>query len=217
MKESLRGLSLALWVALLAAASASAQEKLEMPPAAADTPPKPFESSGTAPTAAPAERAHAEHEVGSPRAHTSGPTVDPLTGLPPGRGDAALIEPEPTRRWLDEVRAQRRAWEDRRRAAKEAMDARRRWIDPWGAAQHEAIEQEVQRRRDAFRERIERDREAFRSQRPWYVQPAPWEEETAKPGEGISGTPETGRLPGAPDAPYPQLPGWDNRWYYRGY
>jgi len=116
--------------------------------------------------------------------------------------------------WLDEVRAQRRAWEERRRVAKEAIDARRRWIDPWGAAQKDAMKQEVQRRRDAFREKIERDREAFRSYRPWSAEPAPWHEELPPQGEN-QGLPEGASQ--LPEAPYPPLPGWDNRWYFRGF
>jgi hypothetical protein len=125
--------------------------------------------------------------------------------------------------WLDEVRAQRRAWEERRRAAKEAIDARRRWINPWGAAQKEAREKENQRRREAFMEHIEREREAFRSGAPWGSAPGPWEEapQTDKvphmPGPPESRGPEgSDEVPTGP-SPYPQPPGWDNRWYYRGY
>lgn len=126
---------------------------------------------------------------------------------------------EPVDRWLEEVRAQRQAWEERRRAQKEAMDARRRWIDPWGAAQQEARELEVTRRREAFRDQIERDREAFFNRSPW-GSAAPWPEDAnpdqtppapgpaagSGPSEAAGGTP-----------PYPPLPGWDNRWYYRGF
>jgi hypothetical protein len=142
----------------------------------------------------------------------------PPPPLPPSAGPSA--EPESLDQWLDEVRAQRRAWENRRRAAKEALDARRRWIDPWGAAQHDAREQETQRRRDAFREKIERDREAFRNQAPWGAVYGPM------PDESMGFLPDDITSPDADDAtasrgaPSPSqfpLPGWDNRWYYRGY
>jgi hypothetical protein len=138
---------------------------------------------------------------------------------------ASAAAPEPVDQWLEEVRAQRQAWEERRRAQKEAIDARRRWIDPWGAAQQEAREQEITRRREAFRDQIERDREAFFNQPPWgAAAPRPDEAtpEQAPPGPGPaagSGPGETAGAPGepSPSAPYPPLPGWDNRWYYRGF
>ena len=136
----------------------------------------------------------------------------------------APTEPEGVHQWLDEVRAQRRVREERRRAAKEARDARRRLIDPWGAAQQEAREKQQQFRRDAFMEEIDRKREAFRSRAPWGTQPAPWQEvprdsapaEMADDAESSMGVPgPEGQGPTAP--PYPTLPGWNNRWYYRGY
>jgi hypothetical protein len=133
-------------------------------------------------------------------------------------------EPEGTQEWLDEVRAQRRAWEERRRAAREAMDARRRLIDPWGAAQQEAREKRHRLRRDAFLDKIDREREAFRSRVPWASQqpsrqetprssPPPQRSAESEPGESPK---EAGAL-SPPATPYPPLPGWDNRWYYRGY
>jgi len=140
--------------------------------------------------------------------------------LPPSAGGVP-IESEPIHRWLDEVRAQRQAREARRLAAKEAMEARRRWIDPWGAAKKEAREQEVQRRRNAFLEKIEREREAFHSQNPWGAQLSPWQDEVPGPVPDFPGASETDN-PGPPKPPLPPspsyaLPGWDNRWYYRGY
>jgi hypothetical protein len=141
--------------------------------------------------------------------------------LPPLATDIFAAEPEPVRRWLDEVKAQRRAREERRRAAKEAMDARRRWIDPWGAAQQQAREQEIQRRHEALMEHIERDRKTFRNQVPWGFLYSPWESETTTPPAEIppsAGTDSSGMAgQAAPNtSPYP-LPGWDNRWYYRGF
>jgi hypothetical protein len=123
-------------------------------------------------------------------------------------------EPERLDHWLEEVRAQRQAWEERRRAQKEAMEARRRWIDPRGAAQQEAREQELNRRREEFRDRIERSREAFLQQPPWGT-PGPQRPDGSETGaRDTDGTAET---PPPGIEPYPPLPGWDNRWYYRGY
>ena len=132
-------------------------------------------------------------------------------------------EPEPFQRWLDAVRIQRQAREAEREAAKKDMEARHRWRDPWGAAKKEARDKENQRRRESFREEIERKREALRGQAPWSTQTLPWQAMPA--GQPDPPTPDdldqdrenapTGAMP--PATAYPPLPGWDNRWYYRGY
>jgi hypothetical protein len=145
------------------------------------------------------------------------PSPPATTGVP--------AEPEPLRQWLEEVRAQRRAWEERRRATKEAFDARRRWMDPWGAAEKEARDKENQRRREELMEHIERERGAFRAGTPrWGNPPPPWQEapRSEAPPEPSGDAPaaqegEPGSEPPALPPPYPPLPGWDNRWYYRGY
>lgn len=129
--------------------------------------------------------------------------------LSPGAADnPGSIEMDTGDQWLDAVRAQRQAWEDRRRATRDAFDARRRQHDPWGALQLESREQQYQQRREAFLDRIEQDRELFRNQGPWRTPAVP------EP-------PDADALPdiNPVDAPihYPPLPGWDNRWYYRGY
>ena len=140
---------------------------------------------------------------------------------PPAAVPMPIAEPEPVRQWLDEVRAQRQAREERRRADKEARDAHRRWIDPWGAAQKEAREQETRRRRMELMEHVERDRQEFRNWGPWGFRPNPWQE---KPVRSPAVTPRPKDADAAPAIPlgdpqassYP-LPGWDNRWYYRGF
>lgn len=129
--------------------------------------------------------------------------------LSPGAvGNPGPIEMDTGDQWLDAVRAQRQAWEGRRRATRDAFDARRRQHDPWGAFQLESREQQYQQRREAFLDRIEQDREHFRNQGPWQTPAVP------EP-------PDADALPdiNPVDAPilYPPLPGWDNRWYYRGY
>jgi hypothetical protein len=134
---------------------------------------------------------------------------------------APLAQPDAVDRWLAEVRAQRQARDERRQAAKEAWDARRRWIDPWAAAQQEAREKQAQRRHDALIEHIERDREAFRNWIPWGFHGNPWQGSTADlPAQmpQSTGTDAAGVAENASPSPstYP-LPGWDNRWYFRGF
>jgi hypothetical protein len=153
-------------------------------------------------------------------ANAQEPPTPPPPSPPPPPAAGPATEPAPLGQWLDEVRAQRRAWEGRRRAAKDAMDAHRRWIDPWGAAQHEAREQETQRRREAFREKIERDREAFRNQVPWGSLYGPWPDDSMgflPDDAGAPDTDDTTTGQGAPSPAQSPMPGWDNRWYYRGY
>lgn len=139
------------------------------------------------------------------------PNAFPPSGTLPAK-------PQQPHEWLGEVREQRRAWEERRQAAKEAMDARRRWIDPWGAAQQEARQQEAERRREAFREKIEREREMFRSQAPWGTIHGRRFEEPIGRGQGAVAPPAGGAEGASPEqSGTPSPPGWDNRWYYRGY
>lgn len=126
---------------------------------------------------------------------------------------------DPVDRWLEEVKAQRRAWEERRRATKEAINARRRLTDPWGAAHQEAHEKESQRRHDAMMDQMERDRETFREQGPWQgtdpmdLRPPP---PVAPPGPA-GAQPEPGGAHNPAESPAYPPSGWNNRWYYRGY
>lgn len=141
--------------------------------------------------------------------------------LPLPTDDTYFAEPEPVRRWLDEVRAQRQMRRERRRAVQEAIQARRRWTDPWGAARQEFREQETQRRHDAFLEHIDRDRAAFRNQVPWGFPPdprpgAPSPAPAPSLGSSAEVTAETSGQAASRTPAYP-LPGWDNHWYYRGF
>ena len=141
-------------------------------------------------------------EARSPTATNETPSPAPKEGPRP----AASISGDP---WLDAVRAQRRAWEERRQANRDFLDGYRPSgprVSGYGDSHHE----EYQRRREALRERIARDRELFFNQVPWQTVPTP---EPPK-GEGETNNPAA---PPLPPPPYPPLPGWDNRWYYRGY
>jgi hypothetical protein len=160
------------------------------------------------------------------------PVATDGSGAPP----AGLPEPPyPETRWLDEVRAQRRAWEERRQAARDTFEARRRLNDPRGAAHQEAWEEDVRRRRETRLQRMEQDREYFRGLRqppfPWYQLQGPasgpsrqvpdWvpNQPPEPPGAG-TGDPSTGTdfYPPAAAQTGPFSPDhWDNLWYFRGY
>lgn len=161
---------------------------------------------------------------------------------PDGGPPQVMPAPDPSTRWLDEVRAQRKAWEERRRASREAFEARRRLADPWGAAQHEVWEDEVERRREARRLQREHELEHFRGLGP-SDPPLPWPEAMDPQGypgrnpppmpgsppsasaaagghEAVQGEPLAPGIVYPPDAPTrgPYSPqDWDNLWYYRGY
>jgi hypothetical protein len=106
-------------------------------------------------------------------------------------------------RWLDEVRAQRRALQEQRRAQHEA---RKRAIDPVGAAEREAREEEFLRRRQEMRELIEADRRLFMNQGPW-ISPSPPLPATSGPADPNAPQTRPGYVP----------PDWDNGWYFHGW
>ncbi len=155
-----------------------------------------------------------------------GPTQDqapiPLYGEP--------LAPEVSTPWLDEVRAQRRSWEEKRNAARSAYEARRRANNPKAAAQQEAWEEDVQRRRSARHERMEQERELYRSLGPSLLPAWPWPNQGPNAGpDALTQDPtwdptrRADAIPG-PFAPAPPgevplyaPPGWDNRWYFRGF
>lgn len=166
------------------------------------------------------------------------PTEEGKPGhTPEGQPREALAPQDPAARWLDEVRAQRKAWEDRRKANREAFEARRRMADPWGSAQQEAWEDEIERRRETRRQQREQQRELFRGIGPSGPPPL-WTDG----GEGQAQFPTPGQTPmeprgqdsaseifaepeglgiiyppsTPPRGPY-SPPNWDNLWYYRGY
>lgn len=110
-------------------------------------------------------------------------------------------------RWLEEVRAQRRALQQQRRARHEA---RRRAIDPVGSAQQDAREEAFMRRRQELRDKVEQDRrlflnQDFPNQGPWAQPPAP------------AAAPRLFGAPGDDSATGFVTPDWDNGWYFRGW
>jgi len=130
-------------------------------------------------------------------------------------------------RWLEEVRAQRRALQRQRRAQHEA---RQRAIDPIGAAQREAREQEFYRHRQEMMQQMEQDRRLFLNFGPWAsplvglpptqpAQPAqqPPQQPQPKSAATQSGAPPPGDVDSAQDTYGYELPDWDNGWYFRGW
>jgi hypothetical protein len=101
-------------------------------------------------------------------------------------------------RWLDDVRAQRRAVQKMRRA------------------QQDARKDEFLRRRHEILDMMENDRRLFRNHGPWLepLPPAPLPPSLEPPEDGMSGfDDDTG---GNTHHHYPP-PGWDNGWYYNGW
>jgi hypothetical protein len=165
-------------------------------------------------------------DLPSPVPTGKGPTEVPPEALG-SDSSAPASEPETTwaplpppesgvPRWLEDVRAQRRALQEGRRAMHQA---RRRAIDPVGAARQEALEQEFYRRRREMREMMANDRKLFRQSPPWQ---GPW---LSAPNQA-SGHPDAGRRAGS------QTEGgigqgtenttgkpaeWNNGWYFRGW
>lgn len=117
-------------------------------------------------------------------------------------------------RWLEAVRAQRRALQERRRAQHQA---RRRALDPVGTARQEALEEEFQRRRQEMRDMIAQDRWLFLNFGPW-LSPLPTlpgispPAGPAAPDRAQDHADDTERIRPADDPPE-----WDNGWYFHGW
>jgi hypothetical protein len=118
-------------------------------------------------------------------------------------------------RWLDAVRAQRRALQERRRAQHQA---RRRAIDPVGTARQEALEQEFLRRRREMRDLIAQERWLFLNFGPWLTPlPSPPAGTSQPPADGPAEPQAKSARPETKPTPASKLPDWDNGWYFRGW
>lgn len=178
------------------------------------------------------------HQTQSPDTTPPAPVEEPMpTDAPDTHLSEGTAPQDPGTRWLDEVRAQRRAWEERRKAKREAFEARRRMADPWGSAQQDAWEDEMERRRSTRRQQMEQQRGLFRGPGP-AKPPPPWTDvgedqpHFPTPGQTPMEPMSQDGLPGIftepeglgivyppstpPRGPY-SPPNWDNLWYYRGY
>ena len=141
----------------------------------------------------------------------------------PGAAEASQVP-----RWLEEVRAQRRALQAQRRAQHEA---RRRAIDPVGAAQQQAREAEFLRRRQERRAGMEQDRRLFLNQGLGSDGGGllAWPEQSLAPPIVDPGDSGRATVPVPPDQVPPDHvppdygppdyvpPDWDNGWYFRGW
>lgn len=155
----------------------------------------------------------------------SAQTPDPATNAdqaaatePPPQAAPAEPQalPEGTPRWLDAVRAQRRAQQDRRRAE---HSARRRALDPLGAARQEARKQEFLRRRREVQDQMAENRRWFRNFGPWMAPlPSPPGTLQAVPGASTADTeaPPESASPSTPSTGQPPSE-WNNGWYFNGW
>jgi hypothetical protein len=146
----------------------------------------------------PAAAGPTQAEYAAPRPSTASAPADPA----PAANDG-------TPRWLDAVRAQRKALQEHIRAQHQA---RRRAIDPVGTARQEAREQEFYRRRQTLREMREQDRMLFLNLGPWATPLPP------VPGSGLATPAPPPNSPESADNARPNdLPDWNNNWYFRGW
>lgn len=145
------------------------------------------------------------------------PQPTPGIGMEP-RLAGPVGAPPAVPRWLDEVRAQRRALREQRRAAHQA---RQHALDPIGAAKRDERQEQMRRRQEEVRERIETERRLYLNRGPWLNPLVP-----APPYSG--GDPLTrGSLIDEPARMMPEAPppgtdsltpsDWNNLWYYRGW
>jgi hypothetical protein len=123
----------------------------------------------------------------------------------------------PVPRWLEEVRAQRRALQQQRRAAHQA---RREALDPIGAAQREQRKDQLLRRRQELRNLIDQGRQYYLNQGPWLAPLAPKSEDDAPETDSIAEQKRTSPVesPRAEEQPAAMTPSeWNNLWYYKGW
>ncbi len=147
--------------------------------------------------------------------------------LPPGPVPGMVREPrrpEPAGsqstvpRWLEEVRAQRRALRDQRRAAHQA---RLEALDPIGAAKRDERKELMRRRQEEMRELIETERLLYLNRGPWFNPLFPRSPLAPKldPLAGGSLAPQKAkRGEQSTSSGDIQAPSdWNNLWYYHGW
>lgn len=126
-------------------------------------------------------------------------------------------------RWLEEVRAQRRALHEQRRAAHQA---RLQALDPIGTAKRDERTELRLRRQGEVRDLIETERRLYLNRGPWFSPLVP----RPPPAPGLA--PLTRNSVDPPPAPQKAAPGeqrpssnadtqappdWNNLWYYNGW
>ena len=159
---------------------------------------------------------------GSPGLMPPSPRPAPSLVMEPRR-------PEPTGpqssvpRWLEEVRAQRRALHEQRRAAHQA---RLQAMDPMGTAKRDERTELRLRRQEGVRDLIETERRLYLNRGPWFSPLAPRPPpvpELAPPTrdsldprldpQGAAGIEQQPSSSTSTQAP----PDWNNLWYYNGW
>lgn len=117
-------------------------------------------------------------------------------------------------RWLEEVRAQRRALHEQRRAAHQArIDA----LDPMGSAKRDQRQELQRRRQEERRELIENERRLYLNYGPWLRPLAPRPPQAAELDPLSGGSLESrGEQPSNSTSPRTPLD-WNNLWYYNGW
>lgn len=172
------------------------------------------------PAAASERRTETAQPARPPHRATPSHPHRPPTALP----DRVQGEPFPTQaqtpvpRWLEEVRAQRRALQQQRRAAHQA---RHEALDAIGAAKREERKEQIERRRQEVREFIAQERRLYLNRGPWiaplapHPPPIPGLDPLAGGSAGDGGTRDPVDASEQPAVPAPS--DWDNRWYYNGW
>jgi hypothetical protein len=136
------------------------------------------------------------------------PEPDTPSGKSGPRGFTPQSQPAFSR-WLNEVRAQRRAQQAQRRAARQA---RHEAMNPLGAAQREQRQEQFQRHREEVREYMEQERRHYLNFGPWLTPMIP-----PPPPPGVPQSTGEPAEPPAATSPAPVPQDWDNRWYYNGW
>lgn len=146
------------------------------------------------------------------------PMRPPGLVLEPRRSESLKPPPAPVPRWLEEVRAQRRALHEQRRAAHEA---RIEALDPVGTAKRDEREKLRRRRQAEVREMIESERRLYLNRGPWLspLAPKPPLASDLDPlADGSLAPPEAARDEQPSPSDSQGTPSdWNNHWYYNGW
>lgn len=164
--------------------------------------------------------------LGEQQAADAPQAADARTPSPYAPMPAPSAHPPQIPRWLEEVRAQRRALHEQRRAAHQA---RHNALDPVGAAKRDERQDQQRRRRQEMREMIETERRLYLNRGPWFnpLAPAGPPVESRRPPPTAGGPLTRGSLAEdqAPERSEPSSASgepltpsdWNNLWYYNGW
>lgn len=141
------------------------------------------------------------------------PMPAPSLAMEPRRAEPGSPQSQ-VPRWLEEVRAQRRALHEQRRAAHQArIDA----FDPIGSAKRDERHERQRRRQEERRELIESERRLYLNRGPWLSPLAPRPPPSAELDPLARGSLESRSQQPAQGAS-PETPSdWNNLWYYNGW